>query len=519
MKVHPLPISVSDLLDRRIVESERLELKAGWNPAAIMRSACAFANDFQNLGGGYILIGTEAKDGLPVLPPKGVPHGQIDKIQKELLQYCHLIQPNYFPILSIEEVSGRTVLVIWCPGGQNRPYKVPVDVCAKAKDYQYYIRRYSSSIIAKGADLEELIGLTAKVPFDDRICHKADLEDLKQPLIRSFLKEVGSSLFEEVGKLPLAELCRQLAVVEGGDEYLKPRNVGILFFNDNPQDREFFPYARIEVVQFLDGLGGDNLEEKTFTGPLHQQLRDALTYLKNVVIKERVTKVKGQAEARHRVNYPYEAIEEALVNAVYHRSYELREPIEVRVNPDKIEILSYPGPDASIANDALNKKRIVARRYRNRRIGEFLKELGLTEGRATGIPKIYDSMERNGSPRPHIETDEGRTHFLIVLPVHPAFKAPVEVPVKVPVKVPVIEGFSLNNTERKILSLCKVRAVGRKEILAELGYSKLVGSVRLALGRLKELHLLELTIPDKPNSRNQQYRITDKGRQVLGVVK
>jgi len=106
MKVHPLPISVCDLLDRRIVESERLELKAGWNPAAIMRSVCAFANDFQNLGGGYILIGTEAKDGLPVLPPKGVPHGQIDKIQKELLQYCHLIQPNYFPILSIEKVNG-----------------------------------------------------------------------------------------------------------------------------------------------------------------------------------------------------------------------------------------------------------------------------------------------------------------------------------------------------------------------------------------------------------------------------
>ena len=52
MKVNPLPISVSDLLDRRIVESERLELKAGWNPAAIMRSACAFANDFQNTGEG-----------------------------------------------------------------------------------------------------------------------------------------------------------------------------------------------------------------------------------------------------------------------------------------------------------------------------------------------------------------------------------------------------------------------------------------------------------------------------------
>jgi ATP-dependent DNA helicase RecG len=52
MKVHSPPISVSDLLDRHIVESERLQLKAGWNPAAIMPSVCASANGFRNLEGG-----------------------------------------------------------------------------------------------------------------------------------------------------------------------------------------------------------------------------------------------------------------------------------------------------------------------------------------------------------------------------------------------------------------------------------------------------------------------------------
>jgi ATP-dependent DNA helicase RecG len=175
----------------------------------------------------------------------------------------------------------------------------------------------------------------------------------------------------------------------------------------------------------------------------------------------------------------------------------------------------YPGPDASIGNDALNKKRIVARRYRNRRIGEFLKELGLTEGRATGIPKIYDALEQNGSPRPHIETDKGRTYFLIELPSHPAFRAKDEIPVKAPVKAPVVESILLNNTERKILALCETRAIGRKELLARLGYSSFVGSVKLALQRLRDIHLRELTIPEKPNSRNQQYRITDEGRQLL----
>ena len=63
-----------------------------------------------------------------------------------------------------------------------------------------------------------------------------------------------------------------------------------------------------------------------------------------------------------------------MVNAVYHCSYEIREPIEVRVLPDSITIVSYPGPDHSIRMTDLETGYFAARRYRNRRIGEFLKE-------------------------------------------------------------------------------------------------------------------------------------------------
>ena len=62
-----------------------------------------------------------------------------------------------------------------------------------------------------------------------------------------------------------------------------------------------------------------------------------------------------------------------------------------------------------------------SRRYRNRRLGEFLKELDLTEGRATGIPTIQDELQANGSPQATIETDEERTYFLIDIPCHPDF--------------------------------------------------------------------------------------------------
>ena len=66
-------------------------------------------------------------------------------------------------------------------------------------------------------------------------------------------------------------------------------------------------------------------------------------------------------------------------------------------------------------------KSLRSRRYRNRRLGEFLKELGLTEGRATGIPTIQDELKINGSPKASIETDEERSYFLIDIPCHREF--------------------------------------------------------------------------------------------------
>jgi ATP-dependent DNA helicase RecG len=96
-----LPINLNDLLYQRTVEGERIEYKEGWNPDPIIRTLCAFANDFENLGGGYLIIGLKEAEGKPVLPPVGVPDNQLNKIQRELLQYCKQIQPQYSPILDI----------------------------------------------------------------------------------------------------------------------------------------------------------------------------------------------------------------------------------------------------------------------------------------------------------------------------------------------------------------------------------------------------------------------------------
>ena len=93
----------------------------------------------------------------------------------------------------------------------------------------------------------------------------------------------------------------------------------------------------------------------------------------------------------------------------------------ITVEPDGITIQNVGGPDRSIsAADISRCEILVSKRYRNRRLGEYLKELDMTEGRSTGIPTIQNVLENNGSPRATVVTDEDRTFFRITIPCHEA---------------------------------------------------------------------------------------------------
>ena len=98
------------------------------------------------------------------------------------------------------------------------------------------------------------------------------------------------------------------------------------------------------------------------------------------------------------------------------------EPVTIEIEPDCINIMNFPGIDWSISEKTIAEgKRFVSRHYRNRRLGEFLKELDLSEGHSSGIPTIQEELERNGSPRAEFFTDEDRRAMRIRIPIHPAF--------------------------------------------------------------------------------------------------
>ena len=111
-----------------------------------------------------------------------------------------------------------------------------------------------------------------------------------------------------------------------------------------------------------------------------------------------------------------------MVNAFYHRDYMSFEPVTIEIEPDCINIMNFPGIDRSISEKTIAEgKRFVSRYYRNRRLGEFLKELDLSEGHSSGIPTIQEELEKNGSPRAEFFTDEDRRVMRIRIQIHLAF--------------------------------------------------------------------------------------------------
>lgn len=471
-----IPVNIDDLINRRVVESTRIEFKSSWNPNPILHSICAFANDIDNVGGGYIVIGVEEENGSPIFPIKGVEQEKIDGILKELIGYCHFIEPLYNPVVEPVLFQGKYIIVIWITGGYGRPYKASKDVFTEKSNKLYYIRKFSSTIVASPEEEKQLFYVSSDIPFDDRANLAADASDLDIGLMRQHLKEIGSSLYEISLKEDALKIAKDMQLLSGPTENIKPLNVGILMFSERPE--KYFRYAKIEVVDIPDPTG-TNMVEKVFTGPIQRQLKDALAYIKNYILKEAIIKDAHKAESEKIYNYPYAAVEELLSNAVYHRSYQVNEPITVRITPTGITITSFPGFDRSISDERISKYDITSPIYRNRRIGDFLKELHLIEGRNTGYPTVLKALSENGSAYPKFDMDENRTYLTVTLPIHPYFMPKADVSTKDIVY------------REKILSALKGKKLSLGELSKAMGYKGITAKLSSAVEKMLEVGLLE----------------------------
>lgn len=560
-------------MNKQKVESNRIEFKAGWNPDKIYHTICAFATDLDNTGGGYILVGVEQdENGLAKRPVKGLPLESIDDILQDMVGYdakissSNLRSISYNTKVSVEEIDGKTILAIWVPTGPNRPYCVNESVVTKNKSpLKYYIRSKSSTIEAKGETLDEVRALANRIPFDERGNEDIKIEDISGVLVYEHLKAVKSKLAENFSGRPLADILDEMDLLTGPMENRLIKNVAAMMFCEYPE--KFFPVTQVDIVLFPEGSIENPdimIEVPKIVGPVPKMIKETLSYLRTNVIKKRISKPTDNEKSDKAYNYPYQAFEESVVNALYHRDYQEREPVEITIEPTHIDILSYSGPDRSITAEAIKAaKKLKARRYRNRRLGDFLKELDLTEARATGIPTIQKALKENGSERASIDTDDDRTYFLMTIPCRSDMisnnslentvvsnqnldarllqilgQASVKVQsaiyqcgiVKKEQLLQILEQLSVKvwNKSKKPIDkslLCQytiemieylsINPSTIKEIIGFINCSDSVEFRRKILNPLITFGYVVMTNPDKPTSSKQQYTLTELGKMLF----
>jgi ATP-dependent DNA helicase RecG len=187
----------------------------------------------------------------------------------------------------------------------------------------------------------------------------------------------------------------------------------------------------------------------------------------------------------------------------------------------------------------------------------FLKELHLTDGRGTGVPKMYRALERNGSPMPSLETDIDCNYFLTIIYAHPDAKS--DQAIEQPSNQDKVQNISLLDDINTLLTQVsnqvsdqvsnqvtdeitdKIKQVvsdqfgeraeliliylsdtpqKSKEILEDLlGLSSHTKNKKRYIDPLLNQDWIELTIKGNPRDRNQKYQLTEKGRLIVKILK
>lgn len=148
---------------------------------------------------------------------------------KDLRNKCHFIEPLYEPVVQPFQYQDKEVIVIWVAGGYGRPYKAPKSPAKDASYKRYYIRKYSSTVIASPDEEKQLFYISSNIPFDDRPNLAVDITDLDIGLMREYLSKVDSSLYRHSLNYTSVEIAKDLQIISGPTEELRlieGRNTG-----------------------------------------------------------------------------------------------------------------------------------------------------------------------------------------------------------------------------------------------------------------------------------------------------
>jgi predicted HTH transcriptional regulator len=410
-----------DLKTLSVRESDQIEWKENVaDTDDVAETLSAFANDWSNLGGGYVVCGArEEKDehGFPRVVMAGLSADRLKEVEGRVLTACRdRVSPSIAPFVQelAANTADRRVLVFIMPAT-----RFPHLFRRREGVGKYYVRISRETREARNGILRELLvrkGATEE--WDRRACATATVNDLDLLALRDALQRMGvfhpdRGIDEYVSdSQSLSPFVPPLCVKEPLTGLLRPRNFAMLLFGRNPQSHIPGAYALFSVYPGVD-RSEPHAERNELPGTLIDQARRLVELLD---VQSYVAFDKTNRSLPNAVKYPPQALHEAMINALAHRDYETVDPTRITVFSDRIEVLSPGSVPTGISVDELRHGRAPAK-WRNQSLAWFLSRLQLAQAEGQGIPTILRSMREEGCPPPQFQVNEARV--VCILPAHP----------------------------------------------------------------------------------------------------
>jgi len=350
-------------------ESQAVEYKQNWRDDCL-KVISAFANS----SGGFLYIG---------LDDQGKSLG-LKNVKKMLEDIPNTIR-NKLGIIPSVELDKKDIIKVTVA-----PCSVPISYNGK-----YYLRSGSTVQELQGKDLADFLMKKSGSTWDDIVEERADFNEIDNDAIEKFKKYAVDRIPSIIKETDNIILLQKLNLVDDG---VLKRALVLLFGND-PQ--KFYRQSVVRIGKFLSDT--DIQTTDIVKGNLFAQLESALEILRT---KYLLSKIKYEGIHRRDIlEYPYEALREAIINALIHRDYSGTSQIQIRVYPDKLMIMNEGKLPPEVPVEKLKTNHLSI--PRNTLLAEIFYYAGFIESWGHGTIKIVDNCIEQGLPEPDFVEENG----------------------------------------------------------------------------------------------------------------
>ena len=429
------------------------------------REICAFAN----ATGGVILIGVA--DSWEMV---GV--DDHNRLKSEV----QAIARSADPPIAVEVAGVGKVLVVTVPAQHSKPYSF---------GGKFFMRKGASAQQMSREEIREFFFKEGLIHFDETPCTRFSLK-------KDLTDEVWA-LFRKRAKIPadmdaLTALENLHLVMDGqmthAGAWLLARDI-----------RKFTTSADAACALFMGTDKVRILDRRGFDHDVYSMINEVVAYILSKINIEYIIK---HVKREERPELPEEALREAVVNALVHRDYRSTANVQVYIFKDRVEIVSPGGLPAGMTEADLGVKSIP----RNPLLFGMLYRMEAVEHIGSGIRRIRNLCREYGVTEPSIEVSE---HWFTVIFPRPNVQSEDDAFAGAPEVTP-----EVTPEVQSMLSVLDGE-MSRLDIMGALGLSDEKHFRQHYQQTAIRLGLIEMTLPDKPRSRNQRYRLTDKGKQLL----